>query len=109
MRFPASQKMLFGNLTYRTARVAVSEKDKRMLIAFGNRLAACRKVAGYEDAKQAATDLGIKAPAYRKYERGEAIPPVPILLRICDLYETTSDFLLFGRMTKARTQAAPAD
>lgn len=72
----------------------------RLLRDFGKRLRASRIAAGYESASDFARDLGIEAPAYRKYERGEAQPPIDALGRICDLTGKTADFLMFGRSTK---------
>lgn len=84
--------------------MTVSDKDKRMIRQFGGRLTAVRIAAGFEDATQAASDLGIESPRYRKYERGEAIPPVPVLSAICALFDTTTDFLLLGRTERTRAR-----
>ncbi len=78
-----------------------------MLGQFGIRLRAVRIASGFPDGSLAAADLGVEAPRYRKYERGEAIPPVPVLLAICTMFNTTSDFLLFGHTE--RTRAAVKD
>lgn len=101
---PPSQLLAepFSGLT-----VTVVDKDKRMIKAFGKRLQSVRIVAGISDASLAAGKLGIEAPRYRKYERGEAIPPLPVLALICTMFNTTSDFLLFGRID--RTHAAVMD
>lgn len=89
--------------------VTVDEKDKRMIKQFGVRLQAVRIASGIPDASLAAADLGIEAPRYRKYERGQAIPPVPVLLAICAMFNTTSDFLLFGRTERTRAAVKDTD
>lgn len=69
----------------------------RLMHDFGSRLRALRIVAGYKDAEAFAADLGVKAPAYRKYERGDAWPPLDVLVHMCDLLDTSMDFLLRGK------------
>ena len=43
--------------------------------------------------------IGISWRAYQRYEKGERIPTVPILVAICDYFGVTADYLL-GRSDK---------
>ena len=74
-----------------------SSELNRLMQKFGERLRALRIVAKYENAQDFATELGVKGPAYRKYERGDAWPPLDVLVRIGQLTNTTMDFLLLGK------------
>lgn len=75
-------------------------KDRRvdrLMRSFGRRLRAARITAGYEDATDFANDLGIEPPRYRKYERGESVPPLDVLEDIARITERNTDWLLFGQ------------
>lgn len=65
---------------------------------FGRRLRAARITAGYEDAIDFANDLGIDAPRYRKYERGNSMPPLDVLQDIARMTGRSLDWLLLGQM-----------
>lgn len=69
----------------------------RMMKAFGKRLRAARIVANYKNADLFAKKLELEPPTYRKYERGQAWPPLDVLARIVELTNQTTDFLLLGR------------
>lgn len=73
---------------------------RRLQDRFGKRLRACRIAAGFEQADMFADMLGIEAQRYRRYERGEAMPPTDVLLDMCEALDKTADFLLFGRTEK---------
>ena len=77
--------------------VTDSKETKRIKERFGNRLRDCRESAGYVDAAELACALGIKAGAYRKYERGESWPPPHIQLQLMELLNQNADYLFFGR------------
>jgi transcriptional regulator with XRE-family HTH domain len=77
--------------------MANSNELRRLMKDFGGRLKAHRMVAGYNDAETFAADLGVNAPAYRKYERGDAWPPLDVLARIAELTHCKLDFLLLGK------------
>lgn len=70
--------------------------------AFGRRLRATRITAGYEEAADFAADLGIGAPRYRKYERGESVPPLDVLESIVRTTGRSLDWLLLGRQDSDR-------
>lgn len=70
-------------------------KDRRMK-AFGCRLRAARITAGYDDATDFATALGIEAARYRKYERGDSVPPLEVLEGIVRMTSHSLDWLLLG-------------
>lgn len=40
---------------------------------------------------------------YSNYERGEAIPTLPVLIALSELYHVTTDQLLFGDFSKVQT------
>lgn len=76
-------------------------KDRRvdrLMQQFGRRLRAARITAGYEEAADFAADLGIEAPRYRKYERGESVPPLDVLEGINTMTGRSLDWLLLGKM-----------
>jgi transcriptional regulator with XRE-family HTH domain len=80
--------------------MANSPQAWRMIEKFGARLAAARKLAGYEDASEFARVNGLEPHTYRKYEAGGALPPIDILERLCKALEQPADFLLFGGKPK---------
>ena len=49
--------------------------------------------------KQVAQYLGMSQTGYSKYETGENDIPTAVLLKLADLYQTTTDYLL-GRVDK---------
>ena len=49
--------------------------------------------------KQVAQYLGMSQTGYSKYETGENDTPTAVLLKLADLYQTTTDYLL-GRVDK---------
>lgn len=65
---------------------------------FGRRLRAARITAGYDHASEMAKDLGVEPPAYRKYERGQSVPPLDVLAMIHDITGRSLDWLLLGEM-----------
>lgn len=83
---------------------ARASRDDRMLREFGRRLRAARISAGYEEASDFASDLGIESPRYRKYERGEIMPPLDVLDGIVRLTERSLDWLLLGKRPAATTK-----
>lgn len=44
--------------------------------------------------KQVADYLGMKQPQYFRYEQGYRDLPTDILIRLADLYQTTTDYIL---------------
>ena len=44
--------------------------------------------------KEVARILGMKQPQYFRYEQGYRDIPTDILIRLADIYETTTDYLL---------------
>lgn len=73
-----------------------SPRGDRMMRDFGTRLRASRITSGYESAQVFASDLAIDAQRYRKYERGESIPPLEVLEQIVKLTGKSLDWLLLG-------------
>ena len=64
--------------------------------AFALRLKATRISANYLRASHLALAIGVEAPAYRKWERGEAEPSVADLAKIQRMTGVSLDFLISG-------------
>lgn len=59
----------------------------------GNRLKRAREKKGYSQ-RDVAKWLGITSSSLSNYERGDRDPDTTILVRLADLYEVTTDYLL---------------
>lgn len=66
------------------------------MAAWGRRLAAARLAAGFETAADMARELGMVINTYRRYERGETVPPLDVLDNIRKLTSKPLDWLLVG-------------
>ena len=44
--------------------------------------------------RQIAAMLGMPQPQYNRYERGLRVDPTDILIRLADMFETSTDYLL---------------
>lgn len=82
--------------------MANSPKAMRLLREFGIRMRAARISAGYESAEQFAKDVGTEPHTYRKYERGEAFPPLDSLIEISRFTDKSLDFLILGKADRPR-------
>ncbi len=60
---------------------------------FKSRLNETRKKKGYT-AQQMADNLGILIRSYRKYESGDVMPPLDTLVKIADILDVSTDYLL---------------
>lgn len=75
--------------------------------AFSEKLKSARVSAGYEHAKDFADALGVEAPTYRYWERGQAQPDLTTLARICMLLDIEpNDLLPMGRKSPKPADAA---
>jgi len=73
--------------------------------ALSERLKTARVSAGYEHAKDFADALGVEAPTYRYWERGQAQPDLTTLTRICILLNIEpNDLLPIGRKARGKTE-----
>ena len=81
--------------------MAHTARSLKLLARFGRNLEAARIMANYERASDFARVLKIKDQAYRKYERGESMPPPDILVDIRALLGVSLDQLIGN-------QAAPS-
>jgi transcriptional regulator with XRE-family HTH domain len=63
---------------------------------FGERLKSARTLAGFDLPEDLATNLGLKAPAYRKYERGDAWPSFDTLVKISASTAVSLHWLIMG-------------
>lgn len=59
----------------------------------GERIRALRKQAGWKQA-ELAERLGISASAIGMYENNRRMPPRSILLKLSDMFDVTTDYLL---------------
>lgn len=75
---------------------AIARRVDRLMRDFGRRLRAARITAGYEDAADFARDLGVEPPRYRKWERGQSMPPLDYLAAIHAMTRRSLDWLLLG-------------
>jgi transcriptional regulator with XRE-family HTH domain len=73
-----------------------ADHERRLMEQFGRRLRAARIASGCESAEDLAVKIGTEPEQYRKYERGESFPSLPVLKAIVEKTKTTSDWLLFG-------------
>lgn len=80
----------------------------RLMKAFGRRLRAARITSGYEEAADFAEELGISSPRYRKYERGESMPPLDVLEDIARITERSLDWILSGQMSERARKGSRA-
>ena len=71
-----------------------TEFHKQVMSAFAERLKSARVDAGYAHAKDFADALGVEAPTYRYWERGQAHPDLTTLTRICLLLGVDANYLL---------------
>jgi transcriptional regulator with XRE-family HTH domain len=62
----------------------------------GERIRKLRKNAGLRQA-ELAEQLGVSASAVGMYENNRRVPPRGILLRLCDIFHVTTDYLLDTR------------
>jgi transcriptional regulator with XRE-family HTH domain len=89
----------------------MTSRHVRIMKIFGTRLKQAREAAGYDSAAKAAAQLGIEAPTYRAYERGDREANYETLLRMCELYGISVDYVLpvqapVGNAAKTRRPAA---
>lgn len=71
-----------------------TSRHKRIMKIFGERLKEARVNAGYESAEQAAAQLGLEPHTYRAYERGDREAKYETLMRMCELFKVSVDFVL---------------
>ncbi|MDO5549133.1 MAG: helix-turn-helix domain-containing protein [Eubacteriales bacterium] len=62
----------------------------------GERIRKLRKDAGLRQSELAA-QIGVSTSAVGMYENNRRVPPREILLRLCDVFHVTTDYLLDGR------------
>lgn len=67
-----------------------------LMRAMGRRLRASRITAGFETADQLATRLDLHPQRYRKYERGDSVPPLDVLETLKRTLSIDLDWLLLG-------------
>ena len=62
--------------------------------AFAERLRSAREAAGYKTMADFADAMGVEPPTYRYWERGQSLPDLPQLTRICQLLDVEPNDLL---------------
>jgi ribosome-binding protein aMBF1 (putative translation factor) len=68
--------------------------EEQVKKALAKRLKRARLDAGFRFANEFAAVLGMEDATYRTYERGEHLPDIPTLTRICKLLNVEPNFLL---------------
>ena len=92
--------------TNRDEAMAYSSRADRLLKRFGRNLQAARVMANYDSASDFAKALGVGDQAYRKYERGESMPPPDLLVDIRTKLGVSLDWLIANEKpasTEAKT------
>jgi ribosome-binding protein aMBF1 (putative translation factor) len=88
------------------ARLALMKRfEDHVKETFGQRLRAARLAAGHEAASHFADALGVEENRYRHWERGSAMPDIPMVTRICELLDVEPNDLL-PLATRKRRRAA---
>lgn len=82
-----------------TESVKDRRKQRRLVLIkeMGERLREARLLAGFQNAEDLAKAIGQHPAAYRKYERGESVPPLDILEKIRKAIKRDADWILLGR------------
>ena len=62
-------------------------------LVFPKKLAELRKEKGVSQIK-AATDLGVDPSTVAKYETGDRLPDLVMLIKIADYFDVSTDYLL---------------
>ena len=60
----------------------------------GERLKRARLDAGFATMKQVSDALGLERTRYLKWEHGDAVPSLDMLVRLCRLFSVSADYLL---------------
>lgn len=58
------------------------------------RLKRARLKAGFATMKQVSDALGLERTRYLKWEHGDAVPSLDMLVRLCRLFDVSADYLL---------------
>jgi transcriptional regulator with XRE-family HTH domain len=72
----------------------VTSRHKTIMKLFSNRLRKARRAAGFKSAAKAAAQLGLEPHTYRGYESGRREANYETLIRMCELYGVTVDYVL---------------
>lgn len=67
--------------------------------SLGDRIRAERKRLGFKQ-NVLAMRLGVDNSTLSKYENGNFLPPVDIIVKMCGIFHRSADFLLFGKEQK---------
>ncbi len=74
-----------------------------MEIVLGEKLKELREKKGYKQADVA--DLVPVSPSgYRGWESGTTIPDTRTLAKLCEIFEVSADYLLFGKEEEKKTE-----
>lgn len=67
------------------------------VVAVGARLRATVREFGLTTAQQLASELGAERSAVSNWYTGVALPPVPYMVKLCDRYHLTLDWVYRGK------------
>jgi len=86
----------------------VLQGDTHMATDFSRSLALLRKERGMSQ-RMAASGLGISQALLSHYETGAREPGLPFIVRACDYYSVSADFLLGRTMVRDGSSVDPGD
>ena len=72
------------------------DRDKLIVRQLGERIARLRRGKGWKQ-KELASRIGCSLQQVSKLERGYWLPRAPLLLRVAETFNVTTDYLLTGR------------
>jgi transcriptional regulator with XRE-family HTH domain len=74
---------------------------------FAKRLKEARKAAGYQHANAFARAMGEEEHTYRSWERGQYLPDIPKMARLCQLLDLEPNELVPLAVAKAKKKQTP--
>lgn len=83
-----------------------TELKEKVMSLFGERLRQAREAAGFADAEDFAIAIGVRGPTYRYWERGDALPNLTMLTRICQALQREPNYFLPLALSKEAAKEA---
>ncbi len=68
-------------------------KENELTITLSKRIKERRLAAGFRTTGEAAAQVNMKRPAYKHYESGLRIPPLPMIKSLGDAFKTNPAYL----------------
>jgi len=96
----AKAKVVVSEIDYPAAivdiKVMANDAENDLRAAFGKRLVAARKIAGFTRQSAFARELGVTSPRLSQWESGRRMPDMLYLGKIVTITGVTLDWLYFG-------------